>query len=85
MPFMSERAGAGLVLATVPYPTKRDLVMDEDRSQGTAKKIKGSIKEAVGKATGNERMAAEGKAEKTGGKVQHGIGKAKDKTRDTLN
>jgi uncharacterized protein YjbJ (UPF0337 family) len=43
--------------------------MDKDRVAGSAKKIKGSIKEVVGKAAGDAKLEAEGKADKVEGKV----------------
>ena len=52
--------------------------MDKDRIAGAAKKIKGSIKEAIGKATGDSKLEAEGKADKVEGKVQNAIGGLKD-------
>jgi uncharacterized protein YjbJ (UPF0337 family) len=59
-------------------------MVDENRVEGTGHKIKGAIKEAVGKVTGNEQTEAEGAAEKTGGKVQDTYGHAKDTVRDVL-
>jgi uncharacterized protein YjbJ (UPF0337 family) len=52
--------------------------MHKDTIKGAAKDVSGSIKEAVGKATGNERLEAEGVAEKTVGKIQKGFGDLKD-------
>jgi uncharacterized protein YjbJ (UPF0337 family) len=58
--------------------------MDKDRIKGAGRQIKGSVKEAIGKVTGNRRTEAEGAAEKNAGKVQSGAGKTKDTIRDTL-
>ncbi|WP_436013964.1 CsbD family protein [Phenylobacterium sp. LjRoot219] len=58
--------------------------MHKDEIKGTAKQAKGAMKEASGKATGNDRMQAEGAAEKTAGKVQKGVGNLKDAARDAL-
>lgn len=52
--------------------------MHKDEIKGAAKDAAGSIKEAAGKATGNERLEAEGVAEKTEGKIQKGVGNLKD-------
>jgi uncharacterized protein YjbJ (UPF0337 family) len=52
--------------------------MDKDRVKGSAKQLKGSVKKAVGKATGDAKLQAEGKSEKTAGKVQNAIGGLKD-------
>lgn len=58
--------------------------MDKDRIKGAAKEVKGSVKEVIGKITGDGKTEAEGVAEKTAGKVQSGVGKAKDAVRDTF-
>lgn len=57
--------------------------MDKDRVEGSVKQAKGSIKEAVGKATGDHKMQGEGKADKAAGKVQNAAGSAKDAIRDS--
>lgn len=58
--------------------------MDKDRIEGAKKQVVGSVKEALGKVTGSEKLEAEGTAEKAGGKVQGKVGEAKDKARDAL-
>ena len=58
--------------------------MDKNRVKGTGKQVSGSIKEAVGKITGDTETEAEGAAQKTAGKVQNAAGGAKDKVRDKL-
>lgn len=58
--------------------------MHKDTVKGAAKDAKGSIKEGVGKATGDERMEAEGGAERLEGKIQKGVGSLKDAARDAL-
>jgi uncharacterized protein YjbJ (UPF0337 family) len=58
--------------------------MHKDTIKGAAKDASGSIKEAAGKVTGNERLQAEGAAEKTVGKVQKGVGDLKDAARNAL-
>jgi uncharacterized protein YjbJ (UPF0337 family) len=58
--------------------------MHKDTIKGAAKDAKGSVKEAMGKATGNDRMAAEGASERVAGKVQKGVGNLKDAARDVL-
>lgn len=52
---------------------------NDDQAKGAAEKIKGKIKETVGKAIGNKDMEAEGKAEKAEGDLQKTKGDAKDK------
>jgi len=58
--------------------------MDKDRIAGAAKELKGSVKEAVGKAVGDAKLQSDGKAEKSAGKVQNAIGGVKDAVRDVL-
>jgi uncharacterized protein YjbJ (UPF0337 family) len=58
--------------------------MHKDQVEGAAKDIKGSAKEGVGKAIGNDRMAAEGAGERVEGKVQKAVGSVKDAARDAL-
>jgi len=48
--------------------------MDEDRIAGAAKEIKGSVKEAIGKAVGDDKLQSDGKADKVEGKVQNAVG-----------
>ncbi len=59
-------------------------MVDENRVEGLGHKVKGSVKEAAGKITGDKQTEAEGAAEKTGGKVQETYGHAKDTVRDTF-
>ena len=58
--------------------------MDKDRIKGTAEQVKGSIKEAVGKITGNDKLEVEGTADKLAGKAQAKVGEAKDAVRDAV-
>jgi uncharacterized protein YjbJ (UPF0337 family) len=44
--------------------------VDKDRIAGAAHRVKGAIKETVGKVTGDAKTQAEGAAEKATGKVQ---------------
>ncbi|WP_170136738.1 CsbD family protein [Mesorhizobium loti] len=45
-------------------------MVNKDQVAGVAKQVKGSIKEAAGKATGNRQTQAEGTADRIAGKVQ---------------
>jgi uncharacterized protein YjbJ (UPF0337 family) len=58
--------------------------MDKDRIAGSAKEIKGAIKETVGKALGDSKLQSEGAADKVEGKVQNAIGGLKDTVRDAI-
>jgi uncharacterized protein YjbJ (UPF0337 family) len=61
---------------------QQELIMDKDRIVGAAKQIKGSIKEAVGKAVGDAKLVSAGKADKIDGKVQNAVGGLKDALRE---
>lgn len=52
--------------------------MDKDRVAGSAKQVKGTIKELVGKAIGDTKLESEGKADKVEGKIQNAVGGIKD-------
>jgi len=58
--------------------------MDKNRIAGAVKQAKGAVKEAVGKAVGNNKLVAEGKSDKVEGKVQNAVGGLKDAVRDAL-
>jgi uncharacterized protein YjbJ (UPF0337 family) len=52
--------------------------MDKDRVIGSAKVVKGKIKEALGKAVGDAKLESDGKAGKFEGKVKNTVGGIKD-------
>ena len=56
--------------------------MDKDRVAGSAKKTKGSVKEAIGKVTGDRKTRAKGTVEKTEGQAQNAVGGVKDTVRE---
>ncbi|MCE6952640.1 CsbD family protein [Cereibacter sphaeroides] len=55
--------------------------MDKNRIKGTAKQVAGTVKEQIGKLTGNESLEVEGKVEQAEGAVQKAVGKASDDLR----
>ena len=55
--------------------------MDKDRIKGSFDQAKGSVKEGVGKMTGDEKLEAEGKADKVSGKIKNTVGDIKDTVR----
>jgi uncharacterized protein YjbJ (UPF0337 family) len=61
-----------------------EATMDKDRVAGSAKEVKGSIKEAVGKAVGDAKLQSEGEADQLEGKIQNAVGGFKDTLRDTV-
>jgi uncharacterized protein YjbJ (UPF0337 family) len=52
--------------------------MDKDRVVGSAKQVKGAVKQVVGKAVGDTKLESEGQADKVEGKVQNAVGGLKD-------
>jgi len=56
--------------------------MDEDRVKGSAQNMKGKVKEAAGKVTGDAKLESEGRADQAGGKVRNAVGGVKDSIRD---
>ena len=49
-----------------------------DKAKNSALKTKGTVKETVGKATGNESLEAEGKADQVSGNLKSAGEKVKD-------
>jgi uncharacterized protein YjbJ (UPF0337 family) len=52
--------------------------MNKDRIEGAAKTAAGRVKEATGKALGDQKMAAEGTMKKVEGKIQNAAGGLQD-------
>ncbi len=52
--------------------------MNKDRVEGSAKQVKGAVKEAAGKLVGDAKLEADGRADKVEGKVQNAVGGLKD-------
>ena len=57
-------------------------MVDENRVEGAFDKVKGAIKEGIGKVTGDEKLQGEGMADKAKGKAESAVGGAKDTVRD---
>jgi uncharacterized protein YjbJ (UPF0337 family) len=53
-------------------------IMDKDRVVGSAKEIKGAVKQVVGKAIDDAKLESDGKADKIEGKIQNAVGGLKD-------
>ena len=58
--------------------------MDKDRIAGAARSIKGSVKKAIGKVTGDAKLQSDGKAEQAEGKIQNAVGGLKDAVREIV-
>lgn len=52
--------------------------MDRDRIEGAGNKMKGDVQQAVGEATGDQKMQSEGAMDKAKGKLQNAAGSVKD-------
>jgi uncharacterized protein YjbJ (UPF0337 family) len=62
---------------------RRRSKVDEQHGKGAADKIKGAVKDAVGGATGDNKMQAEGKLDKAKGSARNMVGDAKDAVKDS--
>ena len=49
----------------------------QDKAEGTAKDLKGKVKEGAGRLVGNERLQADGRADQIEGKAQKKVGDIK--------
>lgn len=56
--------------------------MDSKRTDGMGHEVKGSIKEAAGKLTGDRSQQIEGNVEKNAGRIERNVGEAQDDLRD---
>ena len=52
--------------------------MDKEHVKGAMDKVKGAIKEAAGKLTGDKKLEAEGKLDKMKGEARDVVGDVKD-------
>lgn len=57
--------------------------MDSKRTDGIGHEVKGSVKEATGKLTGDRSQQLEGNLEKNAGKVERSVGRAQDDVRSS--
>jgi uncharacterized protein YjbJ (UPF0337 family) len=57
---------------------------NKDEIEGKFEQAKGSMKQGLGRLTGDEELHSEGTADKMKGDVQEGFGKAKRKVGDAL-
>jgi uncharacterized protein YjbJ (UPF0337 family) len=58
--------------------------MHKDEVKGKGKEARGHAKDAIGKATGDEKLRNDGAADKVEGGIQKNVGKAKEAVRDAL-
>jgi uncharacterized protein YjbJ (UPF0337 family) len=55
--------------------------MDREHVKGAGEKVKGAIKDAAGKVTGDDKLRAEGKYDKAKGSAHNIAGDVKDAVR----
>jgi uncharacterized protein YjbJ (UPF0337 family) len=55
--------------------------VDKEHIKGAADKAKGTVKDAVGKMTGDKKMQVEGKFDKAKGAAHQALGDTKDAAR----
>ncbi|WP_424215875.1 CsbD family protein (plasmid) [Streptomyces sp. BI20] len=55
-----------------------------EKAKATTEQAKGKLKEAAGRAVGNERLTAEGRADQVKGDARSAKEKAKDAAKDAL-
>ena len=60
------------------------MAINENEVEGKGRKVIGSIKETVGRVTGNDRLEEQGSAEKTAGGFQAGVGKIARKVEEAV-
>ena len=58
--------------------------MHKDEIKGNAKQARGHIKDAIGKATGDDKLRADGAADRAEGAIQKKVGEVKEAARDAL-
>jgi uncharacterized protein YjbJ (UPF0337 family) len=66
------------------YPQQRqqENAVDSEHVKGAADKVKGAIKDAAGKVTGDKELQAEGKFDKAKGAAHDATGDVKDAFRN---
>ena len=66
------------------HSIERSSEMDKDRVVGSAKELKGKVKQTIGKVVGDAKLEAEGKSDKVEGNVQNAVGAVKDAVREAV-
>jgi uncharacterized protein YjbJ (UPF0337 family) len=59
-------------------------MLNDDELRGKADQVKGRVKDAIGKATGDEQLREEGATDEASGTVQEGIGKTRRKVGEAI-
>ena len=58
--------------------------MNNDHAKSKVNEVKGRIKEEVGHAVGDNKLAGEGVLDRVKGKIQEGLGDVKDAVKSTV-
>jgi uncharacterized protein YjbJ (UPF0337 family) len=77
----SRKAGTLLNLAGCLMYQAKERIMDREHVKGAADKVKGAVKDAAGKVTGDRNLQTEGKLDKAKGAAHNVAGDAKDAVR----
>lgn len=59
-------------------------MLNKDELEGKGKKVKGTVKEEVGKVIGNRNLQEEGQADRQEGEIEEGFGKARRKVGEVV-
>ena len=58
--------------------------MNDNQTEGSVERVKGAVKEAVGRLLGDQRLEAEGKKDQAAGKLQQQVGDVVEVLSDVL-
>ena len=72
-------------VALMPLDQENIMSAISDKTKGVANQAAGNVKQAVGKALGNDRLQAEGVGQEVRGKVQKAVGDAKSGAKKAAN
>jgi uncharacterized protein YjbJ (UPF0337 family) len=59
-------------------------LLNKDEAEGKFDQAKGSVKEELGRVTGDNELESEGMADRAGGNIQEGFGTARRKVGETI-
>jgi uncharacterized protein YjbJ (UPF0337 family) len=74
--------GTGSAFVRISTPIKIMKSGNQDKVEGTAKDVKGRLKESAGALTSDARLKREGRADQVEGRVQKAVSKIKKKLED---
>lgn len=67
-----------------PVEATTDMKPNNDEIRGKIDQATGSVKEGLGRATGDPDLEDEGAGQRAGGKIEEGVGRARRKTGEAL-